>query len=296
MKPNEYWQFSNILVQADINQILISQITITPQVFRDSSSPPAQKPPVQPPSPPPPAQTPLLYDSYTSIPTKHPPIAIRFTNCQPPPASERDCSSLVIQVRTLPPLGGSSTSPIAAIASSTPPPTSSECPSVAGSDSWAPTAQAYHCSYSTSPLRRPSSKWFAPRWRGQYLCKLIHLLGENCLPQLQLLPQHSKELRVANHLIRNDDLVMLLLLPLEEVLLHVLPPQALHVSPQEGRKLLLPGQRVRVVGAGLFGDRMLSGLGEMAAIWFFWLLHHNFIIYCKDTQVYKCYGWNLQKR
>lgn len=59
---------------------------------------------------------------------------------------------------------------------------------------------------------------------------------------------------------------MLLLLPLEEVLLHVLPPQALHVPPQERGELLLPAQRVRVVRAGLLGDGVLSGLGEVTAI------------------------------
>lgn len=35
---------------------------------------------------------------------------------------------------------------------------------------------------------------------------------------------------------------------------------------------------------------MLAGLGEMAAICLLGLLHDNFIIYCKSSQVYKSYG------
>ena len=90
--------------------------------------------------------------------------------------------------------------------------------------------------------------------------------------------------------------MMLLLLPFEEILLHVFSTKTFHVPSEEGGKLLLAGEGVGVVGASLFGDRMLAGLGEMAAIRFLGLLHHNFIIYCKDTQVYKCYARNFQKR
>ena len=75
--------------------------------------------------------------------------------------------------------------------------------------------------------------------------------------------------------------MMLLLLSFEEILLHVFSTKTFHVPSEEGRKLLLAGEGVGVVGAGLFGDRMLAGLGEMAAIRFLGLLHHNFIIYCK---------------
>ena len=284
MRKTNIDSFLIFLVQADINQILITQITITPQLFQDSSSPLNPIPPIQYPSPPP-ARTPLLYDFDASITTLYPPIAPHFTNCQPPPASVRDYSSL-IQVHTIPPLADSSTSLIAATISSITPPPRWVFPSVAESDSLIPKGQAYRYSYSISHPRCPSSKWFAPRWRWQYLCELIHLLRENCIPQLQFLPQHSKELRVANHLIRNYYLMMLLFLPFEEILLHVFSTKTFHVPPEERCKLLFAGEGVWVVGAGLFGDGMFAGLSEMAAICFLGLLHHNFIIYCIGTQVY----------
>jgi hypothetical protein len=74
--------------------------------------------------------------------------------------------------------------------------------------------------------------------------------------------------------------MMLLLFSFEEILLQVLSPKTFHISSKERSKLLLSGQWIRVVGAGFFRDRMLSGLSEVTAIRFFWLLHHNFIIYC----------------
>lgn len=64
----------------------------------------------------------LLYDFETSIIMLYLPIAPHFMNCQPPPASEEGCSPLVIQVRTIPPLGDSFTLLIAVTISLTIPP------------------------------------------------------------------------------------------------------------------------------------------------------------------------------
>lgn len=113
--------FLIFLVQADINQILISQITITPQVSMDSFSTLTPKLLIQYLFPIP-VRILLLYDFETSIIMLYLPIALHFMNCQPTLASEEGCSPLVIQVRTIPPLVDSFTLLIAVTISLTIPP------------------------------------------------------------------------------------------------------------------------------------------------------------------------------
>lgn len=113
--------FLIFLVQADINQILISQITITPQVSMDSFSTLTPKLLIQYLFPIP-VRILLLYDFETSIIMLYLPIAPHFMNCQPTLASEEGCSPLVIQVRTILPLVDSFTLLIAVTISLTIPP------------------------------------------------------------------------------------------------------------------------------------------------------------------------------
>ena len=87
--------------------------------------------------------------------------------------------------------------------------------------------------------------------------ELTALLEEDALVNLKLFFQHPVQLRVANQLIRYDDLRLLLLLfNLETVVLHVLPTQTFHTPISEDGNgvlsVLFVGVRRRVVRPCLF--------------------------------------------
>lgn len=97
---------------------------------------------------------------------------------------------------------------------------------------------------------------------------------EEALAQLVFLPEHSVLFGVADQFVADDDLVVFLLFGLEDVILDVFFAKALHGSSWESREGLISMALRRVVGTGLFRDRVLLMLADVLAARLVALPHH----------------------